>query len=39
MKDVQSAHLDLQAIAKQIMLEHGFEPDFSAAGRSNSWPN
>ncbi|HSY64374.1 MAG TPA: RNB domain-containing ribonuclease [Terriglobales bacterium] len=28
MKDVQSAHLDLQAIAKQIMLDHGFEPDF-----------
>ena len=29
MKDVQSAHLDLQTIAKQIMLDHGFEPDFS----------
>src|SRR6202140_1922341 len=28
MKDVQSAHLDLQAIAKQVMLDHGFEPDF-----------
>jgi VacB/RNase II family 3'-5' exoribonuclease len=28
MKDVQSAHFDLQAIAKQIMLDHGFEPDF-----------
>lgn len=28
MKDVQSAHLDLQAIANQIMLDHGFEPDF-----------
>lgn len=28
MKDVHSSHLDLQAIAKQIMLDHGFEPDF-----------
>lgn len=28
MKDVQSAHPDLQAIAKQIMLDHGFDPDF-----------
>ena len=28
MKDVQSAYPDLQAIAKQVMLEHGFEPDF-----------
>src|SRR5579872_7112889 len=28
MKDVQSTHPDLQAIAKQIMLDHGFEPDF-----------
>src|SRR6202163_779735 len=28
MKEVQSAHLDLQAIARQIMLDHGFEPDF-----------
>jgi VacB/RNase II family 3'-5' exoribonuclease len=28
MKDVQSAHPDLQAIAKQIMLDHGFDPVF-----------
>jgi VacB/RNase II family 3'-5' exoribonuclease len=28
MHDVLSSHLDLQAIAKQIMLAHGFEPDF-----------
>ncbi len=25
------SHLDLQATAKQIMLEHGFEPEFPAA--------
>jgi VacB/RNase II family 3'-5' exoribonuclease len=28
MNDVRPSHLDLQATAKQIMLEHGFEPDF-----------
>jgi VacB/RNase II family 3'-5' exoribonuclease len=28
MKDVRSSNPDLQAIAKQIMLDHGFEPDF-----------
>ena len=28
MKDVHSAHPDLQATAKQIMLAYGFEPDF-----------
>ncbi|HXM20059.1 MAG TPA: RNB domain-containing ribonuclease [Terriglobales bacterium] len=28
MNDVRSSHLDLQATAKQIMLAHGFEPDF-----------
>ena len=28
MNDSRPAHFDLQAIAKQIMLEHGFEPDF-----------
>jgi VacB/RNase II family 3'-5' exoribonuclease len=28
MNDVQPSHLDLQATAKQIMLAHGFEPDF-----------
>ena len=31
MNDVRPSHLDLQAIAKQVMLEHGFEPDFSPA--------
>ena len=30
MKDVQSSQLDLQATARQVMLEHGFEPDFPA---------
>src|ERR1700728_1198006 len=28
MDDVRSSHLDLQATAKQVMLAHGFEPDF-----------
>ena len=28
MNDSRPAHFDLQAAAKQIMLEHGFEPDF-----------
>src|SRR3984885_2632729 len=28
MKDVRSSNPDLQAIAKQIMVDHGFEPDF-----------
>jgi VacB/RNase II family 3'-5' exoribonuclease len=28
MSDNRSAHFDLQAAARQIMLEHGFEPDF-----------
>jgi VacB/RNase II family 3'-5' exoribonuclease len=28
MNDVRSSHLDLQATAKQVMLAHGFEPDF-----------
>ena len=28
MSDVRNSHLDLQAIAKQVMLEHGFSPDF-----------
>ncbi len=28
MNDSGSSHFDLQAAAKQIMLEHGFEPDF-----------
>jgi VacB/RNase II family 3'-5' exoribonuclease len=29
MNDVRASHLDLQATAKQVMLAHGFEPDFS----------
>lgn len=28
MNDLRPSHLDFQATAKQIMLEHGFEPDF-----------
>lgn len=28
MSDLGPSHLDLQVAAKQIMLEHGFEPDF-----------
>jgi VacB/RNase II family 3'-5' exoribonuclease len=28
MNDNRSAHFDLQAAARRIMLEHGFEPDF-----------
>lgn len=31
MTNANTAHPDLQALAKQIMLQHGFEPDFSAA--------
>jgi len=30
MHDANPSHLDLQATAKQIMEEHGFEPDFPA---------
>jgi exoribonuclease-2 len=30
MHDSNRTHLDLQTTAKQIMLEHGFQPDFSA---------
>jgi VacB/RNase II family 3'-5' exoribonuclease len=30
MQDANSNHLDLQATAKEIMIEHGFEPDFPA---------
>src|SRR5271154_4759490 len=29
MNDLRPSHLDLQATAKQIMLAHGFEPDFA----------
>ena len=28
MNDLRPTHLDLQATARQVMLEHGFEPDF-----------
>ncbi len=31
MNSSNPSHLDLQATAKQIMLEHGFEPEFPAA--------
>ncbi len=31
MNDSHSAHIDLQAAAKQTMLEYGFEPDFPQA--------
>jgi exoribonuclease-2 len=31
MSNSQSPHVDLQAMARQIMLERGFEPDFSSA--------
>ena len=31
MHDANSSHLDLQAIAKRIMEQRGFEPDFPAA--------
>ena len=30
MNDSHPAHIDLQVMARQIMLEHGFEPDFPA---------
>jgi exoribonuclease-2 len=30
MSDTHSAHIDLQAMARETMLEHGFEPDFPA---------
>jgi hypothetical protein len=30
MNDSRAAHINLQIIARQIMLEHGFEPDFPA---------
>src|SRR5690242_7771413 len=28
MPNANPSHLDLQAIAKQVMQQHGFEPDF-----------
>ena len=30
MQDANPSHLDLQATAKQVMQQHGFEPDFPA---------
>ena len=30
MQDANPSHLDLQATAKEIMQQHGFEPDFPA---------
>ncbi len=33
MTDSQPAHFDLQAMARQIMLKHGFEPDFPATAQ------
>jgi VacB/RNase II family 3'-5' exoribonuclease len=30
MNDVRSSHFDLQAIAKQVMMAHGFDPSFAA---------
>jgi VacB/RNase II family 3'-5' exoribonuclease len=31
MSNLSSSHVDLQAVAKDIMRQHGFEPDFSPA--------
>lgn len=31
MNDLRPGHIDLQATAKQVMLAHGFNPDFEAA--------
>src|SRR5258708_6420843 len=31
MNNSHPTHVDLQAMAEQVMLEHGFEPDFPAA--------
>jgi VacB/RNase II family 3'-5' exoribonuclease len=33
MSNSQSQKVDLQAMARQVMIEHGFEPDFSAAAQ------
>src|ERR1043165_5136410 len=33
MNDSRTTHVDLQAMAQQIMLEHGFEPEFPAAAQ------
>ncbi len=31
MPNTNSAHIDLQAIAKEVVLQHGFNPDFPPA--------
>ena len=31
MPNTSSAHIDLQAIAKEVVLQHGFNPNFSPA--------
>ena len=36
MNDVRSSHIDLQAIAKQVMEARGFDPDFLPKFRSRS---
>jgi len=33
MNDSRTTHVDLQAMAQQIMLEHGFEPEFPVAAQ------
>lgn len=33
MSSPQPSHVDLQVVAQQVMLEHGFEPDFPAAAQ------
>lgn len=33
MNDIRQPHFDLQALAKQCMIEHGFQPDFPAAAK------
>ena len=38
MPDATPSHLDLQATAKEIMIEHGFEPDFPPQVPRN-WPS
>ena len=33
MNNSRTMHVDLQAMAQQVMLEHGFEPEFPAAAQ------
>ncbi len=33
MNDSQATHVDLQAMARQVMIGHGFEPEFPAAAQ------